>query len=380
MRKIYKSMLFAVVACLPFFTSCEDDNGSNPTLSFPESFVLNTPEFAANNVYDLPAASYVNLTTTQPDYGGWPAAVTYAVQVSLDQANEDGWKELFTTYTTTKINIPAAELNVAVLDLYRAANNDADPEGEMPLYVRLRAFLADTGEHFGEVFSNVISLNVWSYDTPSEVSLPTAIYVCGNSIADSWSTWKPLAPVYGKEGRFYTMIYNNADGFKWGYKPNDWFGYDMITEFESQVADLEITAASDGNIVFNKAGWYVLEFITKIVGNDVQVKMVVAPGAAGVIGNAVGNWDGIAMMPSASKDEPWTFSDFTGSGELRAYITVPGEDWWRTEFTIYEGELFWRTMDIPNDWATNVGEDYSVAVGSGKTLKVNFDRNTASVE
>lgn len=380
MRKIYKSMLFAVVACLPFFTSCEDDNGSNPTLSFPESFVLNTPEFAANNVYDLPAASYVNLTTTQPDYGGWPAAVTYAVQVSLDQANEDGWKELFTTYTTTKINIPAAELNVAVLDLYRAANNDADPEGEMPLYVRLRAFLADTGEHFGEVFSNVISLNVWSYDTPSEVSLPTAIYVCGNSIADSWSTWKPLAPVYGKEGRFYTMIYNNADGFKWGYKPNDWFGYDMITEFESQVADLEITAASDGNIVFNKTGWYVLEFITKIVGNDVQVKMVVAPGAAGVIGNAVGNWDGIAMTPSASKDEPWTFSDFTGSGELRAYITVPGEDWWRTEFTIYEGELFWRTMDIPNDWATNVGENYSVAVGSGKTLKVNFDRNTASVE
>lgn len=382
MRKIYKSMLFAVVACLPFFTSCEDDNGSNPTLSFPESFVLNTPEFAANNVYDLPAASYVNLTTTQPDYGGWPAAVTYAVQVSLDETNEEGWTELATTYTAAEISIPATVLNATVLDMYRTAHEDADPEGVLSLYVRLRAFLADSGEHFGEVFSNVISLNVLSYDTPSEVELPAAIYVCGNSIAEPWNTWKPLAPVYGREGRFYTMVYNNADGFKWGYKPNDWFGYDMITEFESLVDGLEITAASDGNIVFNKEGWYVLEFITKIVGNDVQVKMVIAPGVAGVIGNAVDNasWSGVTMTPSASKDDAWTFSDFTGSGELRAYIAVPGEDWWRTEFTIFEGELFWRTMDIPDNWAANVGEAYSVAVAPGKTLKINFDRNTGLVE
>ena len=379
MRKIYKSMLFAVVACLPFFTSCEDDNGSNPTLTFPESFVLNTPEFAANNVYDLPASAYVNLTTSQPNYGGWPAAVTYAVQVSLNGTNEEEWKELLTTYTSTKINIPGAELNAAVLDLYRAAHEDADPEGEMPLYVRLRAFLADSGENFGEVFSNAVSLNVLSYEAPSDATLPAAIYVCGNSIADSWNTWKPLAPVYGREGRFYTMIYNNADGFKWGYKPNDWFGYDMITEFESQVDGLEITAASDGNIVFNKAGWYVLEFITKIVGSDIQVRLVVANGAAGVIGDAVGNWDGVAMTVPTSKAD-WIFSDFTGSGELRAYIAVPGEDWWRTEFTIYEGNLFWRTMDIPNNWAVNVGDDYSVTVGPGKTLKIDFDRNTGSVE
>lgn len=374
-------MLFAVVACLPFFTSCEDDNGSNPMLTFPESFVLNTPEFAANNVYDLPAASYVNLTTNQPDYGGWPAAVTYAVQVSLDSVSEEGWNELKTTYTSTRISVPAAELNAAVLELYRAAHEDADPEGEMPLFIRLRAFLADSGENFGEVFSNAVSLNVLSYDTPSDATLPAAIYVCGNSIADSWSTWKPLAPVYGREGRFYTLIYNKADGFKWGYKANDWFGYDMITEFDNQVDGLEITAASDGNIVFSQAGWYVLEFVTKIVGNDVQVKLVVAKGAAGVIGNAVDNasWSGVDMTAPAGNDD-WTFSDFTGSGELRAYINVPGEDWWRTEFTIYEGELFWRTMDIPDNWGANVGDAYSVTVGPGKTLKVNFDRNTGTVE
>ena len=249
--------------------------------------------------------------------------------------------------------------------------------------IRLRAYLADSDiKNFGQVYSNAITVNVLSYDIPSDVTLPEQIVVCGNSIADAWKTWKPCAPVYGREGKFYTMIYNNADGFKWGFKENDWFGYDLINEIDNQVDGLEITAASDGNIVFSKAGWYVLEFICKIVGPEVQTKLVVAPGAAGVTGAAVdnGSWRGVAMTAPASKDGNWTFSDFTGTGELRAYITVPGEDWWRTEFTLYQGELYWRTVDIPQNWAENVGPEYSVEVSSGKTLKINFDTNTGSVE
>lgn len=395
MKKIYENLLLVMVACLPFFTSCEDDNGSNPTLTIPASFVLNTPEFGASNVYDLPASSELHLTTSQPDYGGWPAAVTYMVQISLDQIGAGGWTELSTAYTSTEIAIAASELNTTILDLYRAANDDADPEGIIPLSVRLRAYLADSDiNNFGEVYSNAISLNVLSYDTPSDVTLPEQIVVCGNSIADAWSTWKPVAPVYGKEGRFYTMIYNDADGFKWGYKANDWFGYSMITEFDNQVEGLTISADGDGNIVFDKAGWYVLEFITKIVGPEVQVKLVVAPGAAGVRGAcAGGDWDSDHLMtPSTGKDGDWTFVS-EGSGELRAYIIVPGEDWWRTEFTLYQGAdkpypLYFRDFDIPGDWASSASEkggkddpdNYSVSVITGQTLKVNFDRNTGSVE
>lgn len=388
MKKIYKSLLFAMVACLPFLTSCKDDNGSNPTIWIPASFELNEPEFAANNVYDLPSATTLNLTTSQPNYGGWPAAVTYAVQISLD-GKDDSWNELKTTYTSTKIGISTAELNAAVLDMYRKAHEDADPEGVMPLYFRLRAFLADTGEHYGEVFSNTIFVNVLSYDTPSDVTLPTAIYVCGQSIDEAWKTWKPLAPVFDRDGRFYTMIYNDADGFKWGYKPNDWFGYDLINEWDNQVEGLEITAASDGNIVFSKAGWYVLEFITKVVGDKVNVKVVVSEGKACVIGNCVdfGSWTGEEMTAPAGKGE-FTFSDWNlGSNEpyeLRAYIVCPAEgasDWWRTEFTVVDGKIVWRDKEhnCNNNWRDDVGEEYSIAV-AGKTLKVNFDNNTGSVE
>jgi hypothetical protein len=380
MKKIYKSLLLAMVACLPFLTSCKDDHGSNPTLRIPASFVLNMPAFAVNNVYDLPAAETLNLTTSQPDYGDIPLAVTYAPQISLDGS---AWEELSTTFTSTDIKLSTALLNSKILELYRAAHEDADPEGVLPLNIRLRAYLADSDiKNFGQVYSNAITVNVLSYDIPSDVTLPEQIVVCGNSIADAWKTWKPCAPVYGREGKFYTMIYNNADGFKWGFKENDWFGYDLINEIDNQVDGLEITAASDGNIVFSKAGWYVLEFICKIVGPEVQTKLVVAPGAAGVIGATVdnGSWSGVAMTAPASKDGNWTFSDFTGTGELRAYITVPGEDWWRTEFTLYQGELYWRTVDIPQNWAANVGPEYSVEVSSGKTLKINFDTNTGSVE
>ena len=380
MKKIYKSLLLAMVACLPFLTSCKDDHGSNPTLRIPASFVLNMPAFAVNNVYDLPAAETLNLTTSQPDYGDIPLAVTYAPQISLDGS---AWEELSTTFTSTDIKLSTALLNSKILELYRAAHEDADPEGVLPLNIRLRAYLADSDiKNFGQVYSNAITVNVLSYDIPSDVTLPEQIVVCGNSIAEAWKTWKPCAPVYGREGKFYTMIYNNADGFKWGFKENDWFGYDLINEIDNQVDGLEITAASDGNIVFSKAGWYVLEFICKIVGPEVQTKLVVAPGAAGVTGAAVdnGSWSGVAMTAPASKDGNWTFSDFTGTGELRAYITVPGEDWWRTEFTLYQGELYWRTVDIPQNWAENVGPEYSVEVSSGKTLKINFDTNTGSVE
>lgn len=380
-----------MVVCLPFLTSCKDDNGSNPTLTVPETFVLNTPEFAANNVYDLPYADFLNLTVNaQPNYGGWPAAVTYAVQISLDGQTEDSWKELSTTYTTTKIAVPASVLNATILDMYHAAHEDASPEGQLPLYIRLRAFLADTGKNFGEVFSNVVSVNVLSYDIPSEVTLPTAIYVCGGSIDNSWKTWKPLTPVFdsgkNKDGRFYTMVYNNADGFKWGYKPEDWFGYDMISEFDNQVEGLEITASGDGNIVFNKAGWYVLEFICKIVGNDIKVKLVVGPGKACVTGNCVdnGSWSGVEMTAPAGKEE-WTFNAWTPAAgdpaELRAFIVVPGEDWWRTEFTVVDGQIVWRDKEHNCDanWRDDVGEEYSIAV-AGKTLKVNFDNNTGTVE
>ncbi|MBQ2128201.1 MAG: SusE domain-containing protein, partial [Prevotella sp.] len=216
MKKIYRSLLFLAIAAVPFLTSCKDDNDSNPTLSIPSTFVLNIPELAANNIYDLPYGK-VNVTASQPDYGGWPAAVTYAIQVSLDGNN---WTELPTTYPAPNMSIDGSEINDVVLPLYRAANEDQDPPSGLPVMMRSRAFLGDTSADFAEVYSNSVSINVYAWEAPQELALPTNVFVCGGSIGDAWSTWKPVPLIWTKEGQFYTMIYNNADGFKWGNKPN----------------------------------------------------------------------------------------------------------------------------------------------------------------
>lgn len=383
MKKIYKSLLFLTLVAVPFLTSCKEDRDSNPALSIPSSFVLNTPGLAAGNVYDLPNGT-VNLTTNQPDYGGWPAAVIYVPQVSLT-GDEGSWIELSSTFTSTKIQLSGDELNTVVLKAYKEANDDETPEGDLPIYLRLRASLANSNS-IGETYSNAIQIKVRAYEPPVQLSLPTSIYVCGGSIADAWSTWKPVPLIWTREGMFYTMIYNNGDGFKWGNKPNDWFGYDMIDEFDNQVEGLEISSDGDGNIVFSQPGWYVLKFVTAIEGKKVKYTLTVAPGKACLIGAAVdnGSWSGVEMTAPEGKDGDWTFSDFTGSGEMRAYIVVPGVDWWQTEFTILggNGDLVWRDADHNSDsnWKDDVGEEYSVTVGPGSTVKINFDRNTGVVE
>lgn len=95
MKKIFKSiMVLPAVVCGMMLTGCEKDIDSNPVLAIDESlvdnpnavaFTLNTPANAANNVYDLivPDAT-LNLTCSQPSFGGMPLVVDYFVQVSLD--------------------------------------------------------------------------------------------------------------------------------------------------------------------------------------------------------------------------------------------------------------------------------------------------------
>ena len=81
-------------------------------------------------------------------------------------------------------------------------------------------------------------------------------------------------------------------------------------------------------------------------------------------------------------DDPsgeWVSPAFTASEELRVAVKVGSIDWYRTEFTIYNGEVFWRKYNMPNNWAETMGADYSVKPAVGTKLYVNFDTNKAEV-
>lgn len=381
------SWLFALLAVVTLgFTACDTDTDSNPTLDLShvgEGFTLNTPANAENNTYDLANAKSVELTCSQPNYGGMPLMVRYYVQVSLTE-DFASYKELATSYTTAKMAVNAREINDAMVELFQEANPDTDyPATPCPLYIKLRAVIDGT-DNMGETYSNVITLPsvLATYQAP-EATFETQLYVVGQAIGEAWSTWKPVPQIYDMPGCYYTVVYvPEGTGFKWGAYEQDWRGYDRIRNWDD-VAGADVSASSDGNIVFANGGWYTLFFEAEIVGSSVQYDLHILPAEVYVIGNSMGgNWNvadpTLALQAPADQTGDWVSPAFTGSGELRAYVNVPGYDWWRTEFTLHNGEVYWRDVNIIDSWS-ELGSDYAVQVSPGQCLYVNFDSNTGEV-
>ena len=388
MKHIFKTLLMPALVLPLLFAACSEDRDSNPTLNLShasDQFKLNMPGNAVNNTYDLINAENIILTCNQPNYGGVPYVTRYFTQVAFNENDfaSGTFKELMSSSTdASSIAVSASELNDAIVDLFKEANPDAAFQSvPRSVAIRLRAIMDATGK--GETFSNIITLPsvLATYLTPP-ATLPTQIFVVGSSIQDAWSSWKPLTPVFGLSGEFFTMVYFPAGGeFKWGLENGDWRGYDRIKTIEDN-AGAGISEGDGGNIKVAKAGWYVFHFTCEIVDNAQQYTLKVEPGVAGIIGACTGgDWtEGATVFDTPADNSVWVSPAFTGSGELRAYVKVPGFDWWRTEFTLYKGNVYWRVVDIPSNWAENVGADYSVSVSAGQKLYVNFDYMTGEVK
>ena len=261
-KKIFNiGRLFSILAVMALtLTACEKDDKSNPTFKATSpSFTLNVPANASNNTYDLVSANGLELTCTQPNYNGVPYVTQYHVQIALSE-DFSTFKELETSYKTAKMSVDAYELNTGVIDLFHEINGDIDyPAEPRPLYIRLRANVVNMANTVqDEAFSNIITLpNVLATFKAPELTFPTSCYIVGSSIGDGdskgyWSYWKPMAPVYGGEGEFYTLIYVPDGGqFKWGEAENDWRGFDRVAKFDDQANAGVHEAASDGNIEFS---------------------------------------------------------------------------------------------------------------------------------
>lgn len=388
---IGRSLSFLAVFAL-LLTACEKDDKSNPTfVATSPSFTLNVPENATNNTYDLVSANSLELTCQQPNYNGVPYVVNYHVQVALDESF-DVSKELETSYTTAKMKVDAYELNNAMIDLYHEIHGNVDyPKEARPLYIRLRANVVNMANtELDNAYSNIISLpSVLATFKAPDIEFPKSCYIVGSSIGDGdgkgyWSYWKKMAPVYGGEGEFYTIIYVPDGGqFKWGEAENDWRGFDRVKKFDDQANAGVHEASGDGNIQFDNGGWYTLHVETALGSSDIEWTFHIYPAEAYVIGNATGGWtegDANWKMTAPAGDGTWESPAFAAAGELRAYIKVPGRDWWKTEFTLYNGDLYFREVNIPNNWAEDVGADYSVACSAGQKLYVKFSVNTGEVK
>ena len=394
MKKIFKFMLLPALVLPLLFTSCDEDRDSNPTLDLShlaEGFVLNTPALAENNTYDPYYAKNLVLTCSQPNYGGVPYPVKYYAQVSINPAFVSDptvtHKELATyAENPSSLDFDAYEVNKAIVSLFRAANPDANLPDEMPVYIRLRAVIGGAlNQTLGETYSNVITLPSVKATIP-DAKFTDNLFLIGSSIQTPWESWKPIPQVEGLDGNYYGIIYVPAGGeFKFATEINDELGYNQIKEIVDE-AGAGISAGDNQKIKVANAGWYTLHFKGTISKDKKNINwtLTVYKTQVCLIGACIGqsDWgfaDDTALTPPDDPNGEWVSPAFTASTELRVSVKVGSLDWYSTEFTVHNGEVFWRKYDMPNNWAETMGADYSVTTAPGKKLYVNFDTNKAEV-
>ena len=398
MKKIFKFMLLPALVLPLLFTSCDEDRDSNPKLDLShvaDGFVLNTPALAENNTYDLKSAKSLKLTCSQPNYGGIPYVVRYYVQVSIDPKFVSDptatHTELATSYKTAEMEVNASEVNDAVVALFQAANPDTSVPEEMPIYIRLRAVLEITADsNLGETYSNVITLPSVkaAYEAP-DAKFTDNLFLIGDGIQTSWESWKAIPQVYGLTGNYYGVIYMQAGGeFEWGTENNDYRGYNRLKEINDE-AGAGITEGDEHKIKVANAGWYTLYFKGKITEDkkNIDWALTIYPTQVYLLGACMNQtcdpWvfdEAYALKAPADKNGKWESPAFLASAELRAAVKVGTLDWYTTEFTIYNGNLFWRRYNIVKSWAETEGEAYSVTTTVGQKLYIDFDNNTAEVK
>lgn len=285
------------------FTACEDDRDSNPTLIQPTTFTLNNP---VNTNVDLINSTAIPFTWSQPDYGGWPAAVDYQFEVSptndwsvsVAEAKADETGATVPTYDVIKSvfascsgELSAEDLAKSLVKICQWDENSEIPE-LMTVYLRLSA--ATPGAK--TIYSNPVALTVKPYFiNTSEVY--DIWYMVGNCIGGAeWSNGEigvgliPMYPAYDTDGTFlagsmYVGYFPAGGQFKFVHVPGDWGEQLNFTNVVSPGTFLSDEDGDNHNIGIVEAGYYSILIdgngditIEKYEGEVASYSMISLPG------------------------------------------------------------------------------------------------------
>ncbi len=354
------------------FTACEDDRDSNPTLTQPTTFTLNNP---VNALVDLANSDGIPFAWSQPDYGGWPAAVEYVLEVSptnewtvsTDEAAADESGATVANYAVLPSIYASCTGEMIVDDLAKALvsicqwEEDDVPE-KQTVYVRCKASTPGAQT----IYSNVVSLEVNPYyielaDAPIELW-----YLVGEGIGSSdWDNGKnsvatggliPMYPIMGNEydsrtgqGEIqYAGFFYAGKGFKLVRDPGNWDNQWGMGDGAFVKND-----GGSGNITVEADGYY------RILLNTATDQLVIEP-----ITDPVGVY-GMISMPG--EYQGWN----TGENVMNGMSTsIENHDWYLMNVT-YEGTELKFAAD--NAWDVNWGATsfpYGVGVGNGPNIPV----------
>lgn len=377
MKKILKSALLIMMG-LVMFTSCEDDNDSNPIVKTPTEFHLNTPALAATNI-DLTNSSAIVFTCSQPNYG-FPASTMYKVQVSLKEDMTD-FVELDQSFPNTVCSVDAAILasTLTTMEL-NAGKSEADFPMDVKVYVRMRAYMTtDTGSPVAdtEILSNVTCLeNVHLNYSLAPVTTPEHLYVVGGFCGWDWGNSFEFVPVYDHPEMYWRMVWIDEAGVKIN-TAQEWDGNQKGYNDITVAGDLagNISTNDDGNICSTTPQWYLMVVTASVSGRDIKYTVEFNEPNVYLIGDTFGGWD--ELMADSKFDVPTTMDAdfvspaFKADGEIRAYVKVPGNDWWHSEFMVFNGEIAYRGKG---------GDQERVAGKAGQKFYLNFATGKGSIK
>lgn len=385
MKKILKSALLLMMGMV-MFAACSDDRDDNPTVTAPTEFVLNTPAIAATNI-DLAHSSSLVLTCSQPNYG-FPAATKYTVQVSLNQDMSD-FVELDQSFTSAKANVDPALLATALTNLeLNAGKAEADFPMDIPVYVRMRAVMTtETGDPIEgtEILSNTITLsNVHLLYSLSPVTVPEHLYVTGGFCNWDWGNCFEFIPVYDHPEMYWRMVWVDEAGVKIN-TAKEWDGNQKGYNDVTIDGDLKanISTNDDGNMCSATPGWYLMVVTATVEGRDIKYNVQFNEPNVWLMGPCIGdsswgelNEAGKFTVPT-TKDDDFVSPAFTGAvpggdGDgIRAYVKIPGNDWWHSEFIVLNDKIEYRGAG---------GDQDRVAGAVGQKLYLNFSTGKGSVK
>lgn len=380
MKKLNIFMLLLAGSLL--WTGCSNDRDDNPVFQEPTGFNLNTPE-QASGIYDLQNISSVDLTCVQPDYG-YAAGTTYRVQLSLENTFKEAdeatgttanYVTLSTTYPRPELKVDAVEFAMALLDLWKAANENTElPETPMAVYVRLNAALSNNG--MGQIPSNVIELpQVLGYNVEPPVSLPGQMFLVGDfASGSSWGKWVEMIPVTDTPGKFWSVQYFGGNNvMKFNAQPM-WDGNQVAYSeglVPAESASLAgVSGVDDGsggmNIGVKNAGWYIVVVTTALEGKNLNYILEFLSPDIYVTGDVSGGWDTFddaRKFTVPSGEGEFVSPAFVTNGNLRLCVKLPSTDWWRTEFMVMNNKIEYRK---------NGGDQEAVSVSVGQKAYLNF--------
>lgn len=286
MKKI--SIIFACLVSILAFSSCEEDTYPRLGEVKPYQEFLNTPALASQYI-ELTPDGTINLTCTQPDYGGMSLAVNYAVQVSLsedftsvaknetDSTDAPAYIELSTKYTSASMHVLASELAEAICSLRGIQTEEGYTEEDArAVYFRLRAFVPQD-EEGTTVMSNVVKYDyIKGYFA---LKLPGYIWLIGQP--EGWDiNGKPEWRLYEAADAIDSDIYYGtfeipADQFQFRFytEVGDWENNSIGIQVEDNPINIELkNGVYDGAAVKGKGSWQVLEWEGGLVAITVNLK------------------------------------------------------------------------------------------------------------